>query len=63
MVELKFTNSDATPKVATVRCDAANIPLIMQWYGAFYAGDRYSVHADGVRLFKDHNGELIGTYP
>lgn len=59
MVELKFTNSDATPKVATVRVDSASIAPVMQWYGAFYAGDRYTVHADGQRLRKDQNGELV----
>ena len=59
MVELTFTNSDAKPKVATVRCDTASIGPIMAWYGAFYAGDRYTVHADGEKLAKDQNGELL----
>lgn len=59
MIELKFTNSDATPKVSVVHCDEKSIQLVMQWYGAFYAGDRYSVHADGVKLEKDVNGELV----
>lgn len=59
MVELKFINSDAIPKVATVRCDADSIPQIMAWYGAFYAGDRYAVFADGEQMAKDQNGELV----
>lgn len=58
MVELKFVNSDAKPKVAMVRCDTASIEPIMAWYGAYYAGDRYSVYADGEKLTKDRNGEL-----
>lgn len=57
-VELVFTNSDARPKVETIRIDQASIPLVMAWYGAFYAGDRYTVHANGVKLEKDINGEL-----
>lgn len=59
MVELRFVNSDAKPKVADVRCDTASIAPIMAWYGAFYAGDRYTVHADGIKLTKNRNGELV----
>lgn len=58
MVELRFDNLDATPKTTTIRCDSASIAPVMAWYGAFYAGDRYSVYADGVKLKKDRNGEL-----
>lgn len=63
MIELKFVNSDATPKVASVRCDTASIAPIMAWYGAFYAGDRYAVFADDVKLAKDRNGELTPPLP
>ena len=58
MIELKFVNSDAKPKVTTVRCDTASIGPIMAWYGAYYAGDRYAVYADDQKLAKDRNGEL-----
>lgn len=59
MVELKFINSDAAPKVTTIGCDPNSIAPIMAWYGAFYAGDRYAVFADGEQLAKDQNGELV----
>lgn len=59
MVILQFVNSDARPKIATVECSKESIPQIMQWYGAFFAGDRYYVTADGAKLKKDQNGELI----
>lgn len=59
MIELKFVNSDARPKAATVRCDTASIGPIMAWYGAYYAGDRYAVYADGEKLAKDLNGGLV----
>jgi hypothetical protein len=59
MVELKFVNSDATPKISTVRCDTASIAAIMAWYGAYFAGDRYAVYADDLKLPKDRNGELV----
>lgn len=58
-VELKFVNSDARPKVKAVLCDTSSIATIMAWYGAYYAGDRYSVFADAVKLPKDRNGELL----
>ena len=59
MIELRFVNSDAKPKVATIRCDTMSMPLVMAWYGAYYAGDRYAVYADGEKLAKDQNGELV----
>ncbi len=63
MVELKFVNSNAKPKTATVRCDPDSIAPIMAWYGAFFAGDLYAVYADDQKLDKDQNGELVATRP
>ena len=57
--ELKFTNSDATPKTQVIHCERASVPPIMVWYGSFYAGDRYFVTVDGIRVEKDMNGEPI----
>lgn len=59
MAKLEFINQDATQKVVEVICDASSIADIMRWYGAYFAGDRYAVIADGVKLKKDQNGELI----
>lgn len=59
MIELKFVNSDARPKTVTLQVATNSIAPIMAWYGAFHAGDRYAVYADGVKLAKDHNGELV----
>jgi hypothetical protein len=58
-VKLRFVNSDATPKVAEVTCDAQSVPAIMAWYGAYFAGDRYYVEANGARIAKDRNGEPV----
>ncbi len=57
--ELVFSNADAIPKTVTLRCDKAAVPLIMAWYGAYYSGDRYSVHYNGREVAKDRNGERI----
>lgn len=63
MITLEFVNSDATPKKAMIQCAAGSVALIMGWYGAYHAGDRYAVYADGVKLAKDQNGDLVGPIP
>jgi len=57
MIELKFINSDARPKTQTIHCGTASIAPIMAWYGAYFAGDRYSVFVNGQKIAKDKNGE------
>ena len=59
MLTLGFMNADATPKNTTIRCDSASIPDIMAWYGAYFAGDRYTVALDGRDVAMDINGEPI----
>jgi len=61
VVELKFVNSDARPKECILTVGKESIPDIMAWYGAYFAGDRYAVFADGVKLEKDQNGHLRET--
>lgn len=58
-VELKFVNSDARRKTTVLHVARDSIAPIMAWYGAFHAGDRYTVYADGARLQKGRNGELL----
>jgi hypothetical protein len=57
MVRLVFSNADATPKTTVVDASAASAPAIMAWYGAYHAGDRYTVAADGRNIPMDQNGE------
>lgn len=61
--ELKFTNSDATPKTVILKVETEAVEPIMAWYGAYHAGDRYTVHLDCVKVEKDRNGELVGSLP
>lgn len=56
---LVFSNADATPKNVMVMCDAASAPHIMAWYGAFFAGDRYTVAFNGRNVRMDINGSPI----
>lgn len=57
---LVFSNADAKPRTAVIRCDQDSVPIIMSWYGAFYAGDRYTVTLDGRNVPMDQNGEPVG---
>jgi hypothetical protein len=57
--ELKFINSDATPKEQVLHVDTASVEPIMAWYGVYFSGDRYRVLLDGVKVEKDQNGELV----
>lgn len=59
MMKLVFNNADATPKTVLIQCDAASVPHIMAWYGAYFAGDRYTVALDGRNVPMDINGEPL----
>lgn len=61
MAELKFVNSDATPKTVVLSVARKSIPTVMAWYGSHFAGDRYAVFVDGEKIAKDQNGELVGS--
>lgn len=58
MVEVKFTNRDATPKVAIIKTRKGDVETIVAWYSAFYAGDSYTVHIDGKKAALDRDGRL-----
>lgn len=58
MGRLVFSNADSSPKNIFVVCDKASVAYIMQWYGAFYAGDRYTVTYQGRNIRMDLNGEI-----
>ena len=57
IVNLVFNNADATPKTVAMKVDLGAVPLIMAWYGAYHAGDRYKVAVDGRNIPMDQNGE------
>lgn len=63
MRNLNFVNQDATPKEVHLQVSTDSIASVMAWYGAYYAGDRYSVFVDGKKVEKDQNGELVGKLP
>jgi hypothetical protein len=60
LVTLVFNNADATPKRCAIRLDNALVPAVMAWYGAFHAGDRYTVTLDGRNVPMDQNGCPLG---
>ena len=57
MLKLTFMNVDATPKNTTVCVAKESVPHVMAWYGAYFAGDRYTVALDGRNVPMDLNGE------
>lgn len=61
MDRLVFNNADATPKTVVIRCDIASVTPIMQWYGAFHAGDRYTVTLNARNVPMDINGAPRAT--
>lgn len=61
IVDLKFVNNDAKPKITEMSISLGGVADVMVWYGAYYAGDRYSVFINGAKVQKDHNGELVGA--
>ena len=54
---LVFSNADAKPRNEKVFCSAGSIACIMQWYGGFFAGDRYTVTVNGRNVCIDGNGD------
>lgn len=70
IVTLKFVNHDASPTVQEMRVDRDAVERIMDWYGAYYAGDDYEVYVNGRRQSLGINGELepvtievVNTFP
>lgn len=61
--QLEFINKDAKQTVTTVFVATESIPQVMQWYGAFCAGDNYYVLCDGLKLKIDCNGHITGELP
>jgi hypothetical protein len=59
MEKLVFNNADATPKTEVVECSAESVARIMAWYGAYYAGDRYTVTLNGRNVRMNRNGEPV----
>lgn len=57
LARLIFNNADAKPRSIVIECTAASVAHIMAWYGAYFAGDRYTVTLDGRNVPIDHNGE------
>jgi hypothetical protein len=59
MNRLVFSNADATPKNVSLDLSNDSIPHVMAWYGAYFAGDRYTATLNGRNVPMDPNGEVI----
>jgi hypothetical protein len=60
MKKLVFYNRDAPlgHRTESIKCSAKSVERIVQWYGGFHAGDRVTLHIDGVRAKLDLNLNL-----
>lgn len=57
MYLLKFDNRDVIPQVCHLEVGSERQAYrVMEWYGAFYAGDDYDVSLDGRTIPMDQNG-------
>ena len=59
IVRLVFNNADATPTSSVLDVAEENVSEIMDWYGAYFAGDRYTATVDGKNIQMDINGGMI----
>jgi hypothetical protein len=58
---LVFMNAEARPKNILIECSAQSVAHIMDWYGGYCAGDRYTVAFNGRNVPMDINGECLLT--
>ena len=59
MSRLVFSNAEAKPHNVALDLTLESVPHVMEWYGAFFAGDRYTVTLDGRNVPMGINGEMI----
>lgn len=61
--KLEFVNKRSKSASVSMLVEDNAIAEVMKWYGAYHAGDRYTVKVDDVTVRKDRNGELAGKLP
>lgn len=61
VIKLEFSNWTAgdefNAKEDCIWVDREGAEKVMEWYGAFYAGDDYTVYSNGKPIELDINGE------
>lgn len=58
MTNLRFSNQDAIPQVVSLEVNIEAIPVVVEWYAAYHAGDRFTVTVAGKKQKLDRNGHL-----
>lgn len=53
---LVFMNAVSKPKNVSVQVSPESVADVMSWYGAFSAGDRYTVEFNGKKVPMDQDG-------
>lgn len=57
-MKLRFKNKTAKSDYTIEVADRRGCQLVASWYGAFHAGDRYTVEIDGAVVPHDQNGDI-----
>jgi hypothetical protein len=60
---LVFHNRESRTRNIKVNVCRDSVASLMAWYGAYYAGDTYTVSYDGRNVPMDQNGEPVGDIP
>ena len=55
-VVLVFNSAETRPRSVVLHTRREDVEHVMAWYGAFHAGDRYTVTMDGRNVPMDQNG-------
>ena len=61
LVELRFDNPESELHSPTMSVERNACPAIMEWYGAYCAGDDYRVFINGEQARLGINGEIEGV--
>ena len=59
MNRLVFSNADAKPHNIALDVSLDGVTHVMAWYGAYFAGDRYTATLNGRNIPMDLNGEPL----
>ena len=57
MIVSRETKNATAESENRMKVDIGSVAHILAWYGAYYAGDDYTVHVNGILVQLDLNGE------
>lgn len=61
IVEMRFDNPESELHSVAIQIERKDCAAVMDWYGAYCAGDDYRVYINGEEAPLGVNGELEGV--